>query len=180
LYLASHAELRGASRYRELDRSLELLIRGALDLRLRLCSLFGPSNISIWAIVTEGTTRLWGLLLTLLRLPPLIAGTPRTKQTCFLALGALACLHPLFTTVPQDRLWGATFGAFGIIASFLSAALDSPRRWLRVAQRVFVVRHFLLAPLGFLLSPNANEPIDAGARALLAAIPRALPRKLSS
>jgi hypothetical protein len=112
--LASHAGIRGSSWYRELDAPLDLLVNGGLDLPIWLVSLFGTGPVAIGVVVPDASPRLWCLALACLFILPLLYATPRSREMRFLALGAVACLPPLFTTVPQDRvLMGASFGACG-------------------------------------------------------------------
>jgi len=135
--------------------------------------------VSLGVPYPESAPRLWGLALALLFLPPLLYATPRSRPTRFFALVAVACVPPLFTTLPQERvLMAATFGAFGVIASFLTASKDDPRRLVRIARPVFIGVNFVFAPLGFLLTLNATSSVERGVQALLDAVPRPAPRQV--
>ena len=170
-YLASHAGLRGSSWYRELDAPLALLVNGVLDLPIWLVSLFGTGPVAVFIVIPDTTPRLWCLGLACLFILPLLYATPRSRQMRFCALGALLCLPPLFTTVPQDRvLMGASFGACGIIAGFVHATADTPLRVLRWARAGFLGLNLIVAPLLLLATLGANRPIDNGSRALAAEI----------
>jgi hypothetical protein len=86
-----------------------------------------------------------------------------------LALGSLLSLAPLMATWPQDRLLVmASFGAFALLACFFEHAANSPARSQRVARRVLIAVHLVIAPLAFIPSylavasvTRAENKVDA-------------------
>jgi hypothetical protein len=116
------------------------------------------------------------LLVLLPLLVGLVFALPHSKQNRFFMLGALLCLPPLFTTLPQDRLLiAASFGAFGLLASFLEAARASASRTMRGFRHGMAALHLGLAPLLFVSTINTNEGFERGVRAIVATVD-ALPK----
>jgi hypothetical protein len=147
-----------------------------LDVPLWLVSLVGPSLVGASALAPPASARLVALLVLLPLLVGLVFGLPHSKQNRFFMLGALLCLPPLFTTLPQDRLLiAASFGAFGLLASFLEASLLSASWSMRGFAHAMAALHLGLAPLLFLATVNTNAGIERGTQAIVAAVD-ALPR----
>jgi hypothetical protein len=154
-------------------------VNGGLDLPIWLVSLFGTGPVAIGAVVPDASPRLWCLALACLFILPLLYATPRSREMRFLALGAVACLPPLFTTVPQDRvLMGASFGACGIIAGFLHATAGTPVRLLRWSRASFIWFNVIAAPLLLVVALGSNKPIENGSRALAAEISKRRPQQV--
>jgi hypothetical protein len=98
----------------------------------------------------------------------------RTSRECrFFALGTLGCIVPMFTTVPQDRLLvGASFGAFGLIASFLvESARVAQSKFVRWSRRLHLGVHACLAPLLFPIAASNPQLMQNTNAALVDAVP---------
>ncbi|HKP63690.1 MAG TPA: hypothetical protein VJV78_43445 [Polyangiales bacterium] len=161
-YVGGGFGTRGAGYYR--DSGASILVQGVLDLPTWLLSLFGPSVVGPLVALPSTPVRLVALVLGLPLVAALYGGLPRSRENQFLALGALSCLVPLFTTLPQDRLLiTASFGAFGLLAGFVSLAKTFTRR-------VLIALHCVIAPLLFPIALNPARPIDNGAKAIVAAV----------
>jgi hypothetical protein len=177
-YIAGGYGVRGASFYRELSEPIRTLGAGLAELPYWLFGLLGPSAIGAASLLPRGIPNLVAALLCLLLLAA-VSRAPRTPENRFFALGALLCLPPLFTTVPQDRvLMLASFGAAGLIASFISSAADATSRYVRSVRWVLIAIHGVLAPLAFVLQLDQFAPIEAGANAVVAAIPERAPAQV--
>ena len=101
---------------------------------------------------------------------------PRTRENRFFALGVLLSLPPLFTTVPQDRiLLMASFGAFGLLGSFIHTARNAARRGIRGLGIGMLSLHGVMAPLMFIPMLNSNRPFELGSQAIVAALPKHAP-----
>jgi hypothetical protein len=72
----------------------------------------------------------------------------------------------------------ASFGAFGLLASFVEVAASHPQRLVRVTRRFFVALHVVLAPLVFMPMLNQTLPIERAAQAIVAAIPEHAPNQV--
>jgi len=106
----------------------------------------------------------------------LALGVRRSRENGFFATGMLLALVPVCATWPGDRLLlFAGFGAFGILADFLTA----PREGLPVARRLlvrgaagfFIVLHIVLAPLflpgrALQVAGMLHDPIERAAASL--------------
>jgi hypothetical protein len=166
VYIAGGFGAHGTSFYRDTADPALVLSQGLLDLPAWLFSLLGPSVVSGAVIASPAVMR--GVLLILV--VPLIAGVavalPRTRENLFFGLGALLSLPPLFTTQPQERLlMTAGFGAFGVIASVISAAVRTSR-FARATRWVLIACHLVIAPLLFIPALGQTMPFDRGARAI--------------
>lgn len=103
----------------------------------------------------------------------LAMGVRRTRENGFFATGMVLALVPVCATFPGDRLlMFAGFGAFGLIADFLTASRElvphGRRVLLRAAGGYFVLLHIALAPLFFAGRGVQNgqmlhEPIERAA-----------------
>ncbi len=176
VYVTGDYGARGINYYRDLSASL---IEGPLDLPTWLLSLLGPNVAGGLLLAPPAIVRALALLLVLPLVAALIRVLPRTRQTLFFALGALACIVPLFATVPQDRvLLTASFGAFGLIATFITHAQGHHSRFLRVTRSVFISIHLVVAPLLFIPQLNIGGPIDRGSHALANAVPDPAPAQV--
>jgi hypothetical protein len=111
---------------------------------------------TLWLVAVALIAVIAGLLLPLLK---------RDRVARFFALGMILSLLPACATFPDDRLlFFAGFGGMGLLAQFL-ASVRQRAEWvprsrirrlpLKVACWVFVVIHFVLAPLG--LATTANK-----------------------
>jgi hypothetical protein len=179
IYIAGDFGVHGASLYRELTSPLVVLWQGVLDLPTWLIALLGPSGSSLVLFFPENPVRLVSVLLCLPLIAALVQAVPRTRENAFFALGALACLPPLFTTHPQDRLLMlASFGAFGLLASFICVAASQPQRFVRRARGVLLGIHSVLAPLLFIPMLNQTVPIEHAAQAISAAVPVRAPKQV--
>ena len=179
IYVAGDFGVHGASLYRELSSPLDVLSQGVLDLPTWLMSLFGPSGSTLVMILPENPVRLVSLLVCLPLSAALLRAVPRTRENAFFALGALCSLPPLFTTHPQDRLLMlASFGAFGLLASFIDVAASHPQRFVRGTRRVLIGLHIVLAPLAFIATLNQTLPVEHGAQAISAAVPVRAPKQV--
>jgi hypothetical protein len=178
-YFALHCGVRGAGFYRELSSPLAAITQGVLDLPTLLFALFGPSVIGPTIVLDAGVVRAVTLASSLPLMAALFLALPRTRENAFFALGALFCLPPIFLTLPQDRLLiTASFGAFGLLASFIAVAKTSANRLVRGTRNVFIALHFVIAPVLFVLMLNQGGPIDHGVRDIAAAIPRQAPSQV--
>lgn len=179
LYVAGDFGARGASLYRELSSPAFVLSQGVLDLPTWLMSLLGPTGSTLVLLLPENPVRFVSALVCLPLLAALVSAVPRTRANAFFALGALCCLPPLFTTHPQERLLMlASFGAFGLLASFIDLAASHPRRLVRGTRHVLIGLHIVLAPLAFFVTLNQTLPVEHGAQAFAAAIPKRAPEQV--
>jgi len=165
---------RGTTFYRDLSQPLTLLTEGVLDLPLHLFSLLGLSVVSAGLTFPPAYARIVALVLVL----PLLVAVARKRSWSapdrFFALCGALCLPSAFTTLAQDRvLFAASFGAFGLIASVLSGLAGSTTRTKRVARRIFIGSHLVIAPLMFVPALSANAPLDKAASQLARQLPAA-------
>ena len=173
LYVTLGLGAHGTSWYRDISEPFATLEAGLLDLPVWLTSLLGPSVASALILVPATTTRLISLPVASALVALLWKHALRSPERRFLALGALLCLPPLFGTLPQDRvLLGASFGAFGLLASFIAEALQHGGRALRVAAYSLALLHGVLAPLGFGTALRATQGIEAASQTIVDAIQR--------
>lgn len=123
-------------------------------LPILLLAQFGLPPADIWAQTTE--TKVAPLLAAaavLAGLGVVFARVLRKDRTClFFATGMLFSLIPVCATWPNDRLLlFSSFGAFGLIATFLSRAFaverPGPRFSARAVAGLMVLIHVILAPL---------------------------------
>jgi hypothetical protein len=140
-----------------------------------LTSLFGPSFVSLGALTaTPALTRLVASSLIAL---PLLALLPRalaSPQQRFFTLGTLLCLPPLFSTVPQERiLLAASFGAFGLLASFMHGVSRTSSTLARGVLALFGFWHLVLSPVSFIPMLDANRGGERGAENLARVLPTA-------
>ena len=179
IYIAGDFGARGASLYRELASPMVTLSQGLLDLPTWLMSLLGPSGSTLVLMLPENPVRLVSLLLCLPLVAALVRAAPRRRENAFFALGALCCLPPLFTTHPQDRLLMLpSFGAFGLLASFMGVAASHPQRLVRHTRHVLFGLHIVLAPWLFLVTLNQTLSVEHGAQAIAAAVPVRAPKQV--
>jgi hypothetical protein len=179
VYVSGGYGVKGAGFYRELSTPLATLGAGLADLPIWLGSLVGPSLASVTVLLPADSSRIAFAIIALPLLAALSIALRRTRENQFFALGALLCLPPLFTTLPQDRLlMAASFGAFGLIASFLAVAHLHASRFIRGTRKLLGALHFGIAPCMFILTLDQTAPIDRGARALAAAVPRQAPAQV--
>jgi hypothetical protein len=179
VYVVGGFGAHGASFYRDLSDPLSVFGQGVLDLPTWLFSLFGPSVIGTLMVLPPAPVRAVMLLLCLPILIGLASAMPRTRQNVFFAVGALLCLPPLFTTLPQDRLLvAASFGAFGLIASFVTAAATSPHRSARATRIGLIALHLIVSPLLFVPTLGQSRPIDNGARDIAAEVRERAPSRV--
>ncbi len=175
VYLSGGFGVRGASFYREPHQ----LYEGLFDLPTWLFSMFGPSIIGAGIAFDPWAVRAGCALLVL---PFLAAGylaLPRTRLNAFFLLGSLLCLPPLFTTLPQDRLlFTASFGAFGLLASFITTAGRSALRFVRFIRIELIVLHVVLAPLLFVFTLDQVRPLQYGADEITAAVGEPAPAQV--
>ena len=174
LYLGGHYGVHGPSFYRELSDPLSVIGNGLADLPLWIAGLLGPSLIGSTLVLPPVSTRLIAAAVCLPVCIVIARTVPPTRENRFFALGALLCLPPLFTTVTQDRLLiMASFGAFGVLSSFIFAAAQAARRMLRVLGWSMLAIHGGLAALLFMpMLSGGTGPIELGSRALVAALPK--------
>jgi hypothetical protein len=171
IYIAGGFGAHGTSFYRDLAQPLFVVGQGLLDLPTWLSSLFGPSVASATMVLPPPPVRLAALVLCAPLLFGLALALPRTRENVFFAVGALLCLPPLFTTLPQDRLLiCASFGAFGLIASVITTAAASSSRLVRNTRFVLIALHLVLPPLLFVASLGQSLPIENGAREIAAQV----------
>ncbi|HTU60527.1 MAG TPA: hypothetical protein VMF89_18880, partial [Polyangiales bacterium] len=176
LYVSGGYGVHGLSLYRELSSPLSVLGGGLSDLPAWLFILLGPSLVDMAMLQAPTIARIAATVLCLPLLLALYYGLPRTRASAFFALGALFCLPPLFTTLPQDRLLTmASFGGFGIIASLLMAA---KQRNMRATRAVLITLHLVLAPLLFIPALGQNRLIDQAAHRVASALPMAPARQI--
>jgi hypothetical protein len=181
IYVSGHYGVHGLSLYRELSSPLSLLGQGLMDVPAWLLILLGPSLVDSVMMQSVVIVRVCALLLCLPLLAALYVGLPRTREQRFFTLGALFCLPPLFSTLPQDRLLiMASFGAFGVLASFLTtiAQQRTAPRWLRATRVVFIALHLVVAPLLFVPALAQNQLVDHAAAVVSEALPEAPPRQI--
>jgi hypothetical protein len=179
LYVALGCGIRGASWYRDLGEPFALLRAGILDLPLWFFSLFGPGLVSVGAIWPAAITRTFAFLLMLPMLAVLWIVLPRNQANRFFAFGVLLCLPPLFATLPQDRLLlSASFAGCGLLASFLEAGRQHAQRAVRVAWVSMASLHLGFAPLLFLVAIGQYAAVENGTRAVVSALPRAMPSQV--
>ena len=179
IYIAGEFGARATSLYRELSSPLVVLAEGLLDVPTWLMALLGPSVGTAVLILQETPVRVGCLLLVLPLIAALVSAAPRTPENAFFALGTLCCLPPLFTTHPQDRLLMlASFGAFGLLASFIDVGKSHPRALVRGTRRVMIGLHLVLAPVLFVPMLNQTLPVEHGAQAIVAALPLRAPKQV--
>jgi hypothetical protein len=181
MYLSGHYGVRGVSFYRELSSPLSTLAEGVMDLPAWLFILLGPNLLDSVMMQALDVARVAAALLCLPLLAALYTALPRTREVRFFALGALFCLPPMFATLPQDRLLiMASFGAFGVLASFVVAVAkqEKPPRWLRATRGVLFALHLVIAPLLFVPALGQMQLIDRAAERVAAALPAAPARQV--
>jgi len=181
VYVTGGYGARGLSLYRELSSPMSVLVGGLSDLPAWLFILLGPSLLDMAMLQAPTVARIAAAVLCVPLLLALYYALPRTRASLFFGLGALFCLPPLFTTLPQDRLLTmASFGGFGILASLLSAIAQrvGAARWLRVTRGILVSLHLVLAPLLFIPALGQNRVIDQAALTLATAVPEDPPRRV--
>lgn len=171
LYLALGCGIRGASFYRELTSPIDALAQGLLDLPLALTSLLGPSVVAFTAMVPAHEARLMALPVALISLG--LAWPSRLLRDDasfrFFVLATFACLPPAFLALAQDRtLMGASFGAFGWLASVLVEVAQRSGLLARIRVGVLVLVHVLLALPMYELSLASVRRFENGAQALVA------------
>lgn len=179
LYVSGGYGARGLSLYRELSAPGSVLAGGLRDLPAWLFILLGPSLLDMAMLQAPVIARSVAAVLCLPLLLALYYALPRTRAAAFFGLGALFCLPPLFTTLPQDRLLTmASFGGFGMVASLVAAIAQraAPPRWLRSTRTVLIAMHLVLAPLLFIPALGQNRVIDQAALTVASAVPQAAPR----
>jgi hypothetical protein len=179
VYVAGGYGVRGLSLYRELSSPLSVLGGGLSDLPAWLFILLGPSLVDMAMLQAPGIARSAAAVMCLPLLLALYYALPRTRASWFFGLGALFCLPPLFTTLPQDRLLTmASFGGFGIVASLISAIAQRAQaaRWLRITRGALITLHLVLAPLLFIPALGQNRVIDQAALTVASALPQDPPR----
>jgi hypothetical protein len=152
LYLGMHAGARGTTLYRDLGAPWSVLGQGLLDLPVWIFALLGPSFANFSLSLPSMSMRVAALLLLVplgLWVWPALRRHPLGG---FFALGALLCVPPLFTTLPQDRLLiAASFGAFGLIACAFELLRQRSTRLRRWGAYAFAGMHLVLAPCLFVL-----------------------------
>lgn len=165
--------LRGSGWYRSLSQPFDVLAQGVLDLPLWLAGAFGPGNVDVAASTSLGTARLIALPIAVLFVACLVPSVRASRECRFFALGALGCIAPMFTTVPQDRLLvGASFGAFGWIGTFLVHTAQAVQpAWLRYSRRLHLGVHACLAPLLFPIAASNPQLMQNTNLALVNAAP---------
>lgn len=181
LYVSGGYGARGLSLYRELSSPLSVLGGGLSDLPAWLFILLGPSLVDMAMLQAPNIARSAAAILCLPLLLALYYALPRTRASWFFGLGALFCVPPLFTTLPQDRLLTmASFGGFGIVASLLAAIAQRVHaaRWLRATRVVLITLHLVLAPLLFIPALGQNRVIDQAALTVASALPQTPPRRV--
>lgn len=163
--------LRGSGWYRSISSPWSVLAQGALDLPLWLAGAFGPGSVDVAASQSQSTARLVAVPIAVVFVSCLIPTVRRSRQTVFFTLGTLGCIVPLLTTIPQDRLLvGASFGAFGLIGSFIADAAARPRTALaRYGRRLHLGIHACLAPLLFPIAASNPEIMQRTNHALVEA-----------
>lgn len=130
-----------------LSMRLPLLLEGQFS--------FPPSDL--WILVPfekHGTVLPFVVAAVVVGTVVLALGVRRTRENGFFATGMVLALVPVCATFPGDRLlMFAGFGAFGLIADFLTAPRElitqGRRVLLRVAAGYFVLLHLVLAPFFF-------------------------------
>jgi hypothetical protein len=167
MYIAGGFGAHSTSFYRDVANPLLVLSQGILDVPAWLLALLGPSVVGGAIVAAPAIMRVVSLIVVV----PLIAGIavalPRTRENVFFALGALLSLPAVFTTQPQERLlMTAGFGAFGLIASFISAAAVRASRFARATRWVLIACHLVIAPLLFIPTLGQSMPFERGARAI--------------
>jgi hypothetical protein len=170
-YVAGGYGAHGTTFYRDLTHPLTLLTEGVLDLPLHLFSLLGVSVASAALTFPPTPARLVALVLVLPILVVLARKRSWSAPDRFFALCGALCVPPAFTTLAQDRvLFSASFGAFGLIATFLSGP---QARASRVGRWSLMGSHLVLAPLLFVPTLSANAPLDKSASQLAQLLPQA-------
>jgi hypothetical protein len=173
LYLQRPYGLRASGWSRSLSSPLNVLGQGLLDLPLWLVGAFGPGSVDVAASTTPGIARLIALPIAALCVACLLPQLRSSRESRFFALGTLACIAPMLTTIPQDRLLvGASFGAFGLIGTFLADTASRPRSALaRYGRPLHIGMHACLAPLLFPVLASNPEIMQRTNRALCDAAP---------
>ena len=178
-YLAGGYGARGTSLYRDLSDPLAVLASGLADLPLWLVGLLGPSVTAGSLVTPPLLTRMIAGLVCLPLLAAMVSVLPRTRESRFFALGALLCLPPLFMTVVQDRvLMLASFGGFGVLASFITHAARSKYELVRGVRWLMIAVHGVLAPLLFVPLLESSKATEYGSDAVAAAIPERAPAQV--
>jgi hypothetical protein len=147
-------------------------------LPILLLGQFGLPPADLWPQTVEPKViPLVAVTALLAGLAVVFARVLRKDRTClFFATGMLLSLIPVCATWPNDRLLlFSGFGAFGLIATFLSRAhaveKPGPRFSTRVVAGVMILVHVVLAPLLLPLRARAvgtmlHEYVAAGERTL--------------
>ncbi len=147
-------------------------------LPILLLAQFGLPPADLWS--QSGKPQVVQLLVATALLAGLglvFARVLRKDRTClFFATGMLLSLIPVCATWPNDRLLlFSSFGAFGLIATFLSRALaverPGPRFSARAVAGLMVLIHVVIAPLLLPIRARTvgkllHEYIESGARTL--------------
>jgi hypothetical protein len=148
---------------------LGTLIAGLADLPVWIASQLSFGFATAGLAAPPAVVRLTALPIAVVLLLVLWPTLRERRLARFLALGSLLSLAPLMATWPQDRLLVmASFGAFGLLACFFDHAARSAARSQRVARRVLVAIHLVIAPLAFIPSylavasvTRAENKVDA-------------------
>lgn len=167
-YTGQRYGLRGSSFYRDPSRPLWALLQGIMDLPVWFSELAGPGGVPFSLLFEAEWVRLAALPIALVLGWLLAPALGRSRECRFYALATLLCVVPTMFALPQARVGlGAGFGAFGWIACSIVEGrqrVSSQReRW---AARSMLAIHLVLAPLVFIPSLGATEPLAYGTRAL--------------
>ena len=181
VYVSGGYGAHGLSLYRELSSPLSVLGGGLSDLPAWLFILLGPSLVDMAMLQAPTLARGAAAVLCLPLVLALYYALPRTRASVFFGLGALFCLPPLFTTLPQDRLLTmASFGGFGVVASLVSGIGERATRGrgLSAMRATLIALHLVLAPLLFIPALGQNRLIDQAAETVAAAVPTNPPQHI--
>ncbi len=157
---------------------LAFVLAVAKRLPILLLAQFGLPPADLWS--QTGDTPVVPLLAAiaiLVGLGLLFARVLRGDRTCqFFAAGMLVSLVPVCATWPNDRLLlFSGFGAFGLIATFLSRAFaveaPGPRKSARAVAWALALVHVVLAPLlvtvrALAVGHMTHDYVENGARTL--------------
>jgi hypothetical protein len=173
LYLGGGYGARGVGAYRDFAAApLETLAQGLLDVPAWLFSQLGVSMVGALLAAPDAPARVLPAVLVLPLLALVLPVLREDRRSHFFALAMGLAILPLFTTVPQDRtLLGASLGGFGLLACVLGRIAHSASRLRRGGLYLLAALHLVLSPLLFPSALKSMSGIDAGARAVVAALP---------
>ncbi|MFM2416138.1 MAG: hypothetical protein RL385_861 [Pseudomonadota bacterium] len=146
-----------------------VLVEGIANVPLYLTSLLGPSVIAFSVVAPLWQARLLLLPVAACLLWMLWPALWSSRSSRFFGLVTALGTLPAFLTVPQDRvLIGASFGAFGWIASALHSREGAQSLRQRCTRRVLLACHVWIAAAMFVPMLAAQTRFEVASQAITA------------